>query len=95
MITLKQKDILLKALETYGEEAQIDMCIEELAELQVALCHYKRGRDHNIQEELADVRIMLFQMEVLFGYPRVELEMSMKINRLAERLKSKEGEVEC
>ena len=57
-----QKAILINAMDAYGEESQIDMCIEELAELQVALCHYKRGRDHNIHEELADVRIMLFQM---------------------------------
>lgn len=36
------KEILQKAIDTYGINAQLDMCIEEMSELTKAICKYKR-----------------------------------------------------
>lgn len=63
--------------------------MEEFAELQKELCKYNGGaedREH-IAEEIADVRIMLDQMAILFDVKRKEIEWrEKKLERLAERL---------
>lgn len=78
------------ALAKYGEQAQIDMCIEECGELIVALQHYKRGLaaadHHDIITEIADVQIMCEQMQELFGDSATNTERHRKWNRLVERL---------
>lgn len=53
-----------KALETWGGEDQIFMLIEEMSELVQALSKRKRGLEHNIPEEIADVEIMLSQIKM-------------------------------
>lgn len=55
------------ALALWGAEAQTLMMFEEMAELQKELCKNARGKDNRaeIAEEIADVRIMLDQMEIL------------------------------
>ena len=81
------------ALERYGPSTQIDVMIEECAELIKALCKWKRqmpGTERhkalqNIQEEMADVTIMLEQMKYIFGDPAEAI--SVKLKRLDERLK--------
>lgn len=54
------------ALALWGAEAQTLMMFEEMAELQKELCKNARGKDNRaeIAEEIADVRIMLDQMEI-------------------------------
>lgn len=55
--------LLTRAIRTYGEPAQIDMAIEEMAELTKALCKIKRAQAGcevtaaigNVVEEMADV----------------------------------------
>lgn len=79
----------------YGESAQIMVALEELSELQKELCKFFRhcsdGSDINIDgivDETADVRIMLEQIEMIFGIEDcVAKRMDYKINRLNERLK--------
>ena len=93
-IDLDREKVYIKALETYGEEAQITMVFEEMAELQKALCKYLRKpypKDieiySNIAEEIADVEIMLEQMKLLFEIESaVEKFETMKVDRLKERL---------
>ena len=66
-------DILEEALRTYGAEAQTIMVMEEMAELQKALCKLPRTTSAKergiivlqIAEEIADVQIMLEQMIIL------------------------------
>lgn len=68
-------EVLSSAIHTYGKTGQIRLCIEEMAELTKALCKLYRQSDHeqyqacleNIREEIADVKIMLAQMEMIFG----------------------------
>lgn len=66
--------LLTRAIRTYGEPAQIDMAIEEMAELTKALCKIKRAQAGcevtaaigNAVEEMADVQIMLDQLRIIF-----------------------------
>ena len=86
--TTDHDDILKHALETWGEEAQIVMAIEESAELTHALTGLYRGRaaDGDVIEEIADVQIMLDQLALLFGEGAVEDAVREKLYRLEERL---------
>ena len=79
-----------------GEEAQIVVAIEEMSELTKALSKYLRyyvaeQGDHgqivaDIREEMADVGIMLNQMELIFGDPTEE--EILKLLRLEQRIEA-------
>lgn len=87
------KEILSAALETFGAEAQTLMVMEEMAELTKELCKHARGKDNTdaIAEEMADVYIMLSQMELLHDVEdRVIWWYNAKLARLEERLRSVE-----
>ena len=58
--------VLNRAVNTFGKNAQVDMMIEEMSELTKALLNERRGRANNIAEEIADVKIVLEQMEIIF-----------------------------
>lgn len=67
-------DVLDMAIKTYGEQMQMDILIEEMAELTKELIKTKRrawrddGKyhlDRRVFEEFVDVRIVLDQMELL------------------------------
>ena len=86
----RKNEILVRAVNTYGEMVQTVVCMEELAELCKALSKSIRGSAdyQNIAEEMADVEIMLAQMKIIFSNADdVEAEKERKLNRLAERLK--------
>lgn len=57
-----------RAVDHHGIESQIDMAIEEMAELIVALKHFRRGRNDGSEalQEMADVFIMLHQIRTFF-----------------------------
>lgn len=81
------RDIYDAAITEWGSEAQIDMAIEEMSELTTALLHARRNREANIAEEIADVRIMIAQLELIFkNSDEVEKIKAEKIDRLARRL---------
>jgi hypothetical protein len=76
-----------RALDKWGIENQIKICIEELAELIQVLA--KHGRKINgtsiekIAEEIADVELMIEQMKIAFKiYKDVEKWKDVKIKRL-------------
>jgi len=98
---------LKKAIDKYGNLAQIDMCIEECAELIQAINKMKRincghpafiypqpihsieysQKYFNLCSEIADVKIMLMQMEMIFSKEAIDLSVSRKLERLKKRLK--------
>lgn len=85
----EQKQIEKEAVETYGMDAQLRMLQEECGELIVAVGHYLRGRNGslaNLCEELADVRIMVEQIEIALNNPAVEEWYIRKLERLKRRL---------
>ena len=85
-------EVLIKAIETYGYDTQLNMAIEEMAELTKAICKLKRGGDlkqnnNSVKEEIADVQIMLDQLKIMLSaHTDVSAYDQYKINRLAERL---------
>lgn len=83
--------ILNNAIQTYGIDAQLDMCVEEMSELTKEICKKKRGKNNRnqIAEEIADVEIMLEQLKIMCNISDKEVNnvVFMKICRLEERLK--------
>ena len=84
-----RKQILKAAIKHYGIWPQRDKAVEELSELIRALA--RCDDRENIAEEMADVRIMLDQLEIIFGnHDRVrEIELE-KLMRLNDRVKAYE-----
>lgn len=84
----------------YGSSSQIDVTIEEMSELIKALLKWKRADldglatgTEAIIDELADVRIMARQMEILFQCEdEVERRIDFKVQRQTERLDKWEAE---
>lgn len=64
-----ETEIYEEALDKWGEDAQIQMVIEECSELIQALCKgYRNGLKSeykSILEEMVDVEIMLAQLKIL------------------------------
>ena len=84
---MNRQEICRSALETFGADIQIVVAIEELSELQKELCKYQRGGGDiaHIAEEIADVKIMIAQMEELFECEAfVESWTDAKLQRLKE-----------
>lgn len=82
--------IYKQAIEKWGEDKQIDMIVEETGELLQALMKYRRGKPHNVEEELADVQIMIQQLKFMFDFDLYQEFKFDKIQRLKLRLKEDE-----
>lgn len=87
MTTEERRALLDRAITTYGAPTQMDMAVEEMAELTKALCKVKRVScaAENAVEEMADVQIMLDQLRIIFGRSTAEAE-EYKLERLKKRL---------
>ena len=100
------RDKLLQIINRYGIEHQQRKLEEEVFELQQAITNYEdayeanqiyEGNDYNIpkfrehiEEELADVMVMLEQFVVYYDIEDAQIEQIMcnKIRRQLERMKS-------
>lgn len=82
-----REKILTAAIAHYGRSTQWSKAIEELSELIRALA---RADDaENVAEEMADVRIMLDQLELILGnHNKVRGYEYAKLQRLNLRLKA-------
>ena len=81
--------VCLKAIQKWGEETQLMVAVEEMAELTKEISKHYRGENNldAISEEMADVYIMLAQMEIMLGNERnVKHWFDYKLNRLKERV---------
>lgn len=79
-------------IEAFGNEAQMIVAVEELAELQQEITkklRHKKETVFRLVEEIADVEIMTDQLKVMFGIGEKELatERNYKINRTLEKIK--------
>lgn len=88
------KAICILAVEKFGPESQINMAIEECAELINALCKFRRERvgTFDVVTEIADVQIMCEQLAYMFGEKTVVDERQRKIERLQKRMEKYNGE---
>lgn len=94
-LTIQEMRTLQSAVLTYGADRQTLKAAEELGELIQALCKYQAEaadgdflllRDH-ISEEMADVYIMLAQMEIIYNNKNhVESWIHKKLERLRTRI---------
>lgn len=93
--TPKMKDVLRRALKTYGVQRQVCVSAEELCELSAALMKYARYNTHEealagmrnkITDEVADVLVMLNQLYTIFDLNDEEVNI-----RAMEKLARLEG----
>lgn len=82
---VNQEVICNKAIRTFGERRQVIKACEELGELQTALCKFTLDNKHNVEEEIADVEIMIMQLRLmthLFDVSQIEKIKEEKLKRL-------------
>ncbi|RPI86171.1 MAG: hypothetical protein EHM34_00305 [Nitrosopumilales archaeon] len=88
------KVIVTRAINLWGEPAQINMAIEECAELIVKLVklgRFKNGSEINeVVSEIAYVEIMMAQLRLIFGSDAVDEEKARKLKRLLSRIQDSE-----
>lgn len=90
---LERKNLLIQAIEKWGEQSQLDMCIEECSELIKAIIKSRRasgkewvGKVKEIQEEVADVEIMIEQMRLMLDANEINRIKHAKMERLKNLL---------
>lgn len=82
------KQILIKAIEHFGKDVQIDKIQEEAMELALILHQFKcptKDKDKmlpQVYSELADMKIMMQQAEILFDKDRIDAIVELKLARL-------------
>ena len=87
----EREQIYLKAIKQYGRVAQALVAVEELAELQKELLkniNRNKWNREQIIDEIADVRIMLEQLNFIYGIENDELEerVKEKVERLRQKI---------
>lgn len=90
-----QQKVLIQAIEKFGTPAQVNMVIEECAELIQAIRKYDRkpsdATRNNLLEEMADVLICVEQLVYInYAYEDIPKIIARKINRLSKRMEKGE-----
>ena len=104
--TTMRPEVLRQSVDTYGNETQTDIAIEEMSELSKALLKYRRLEKHledfdceqmklDIYGEIADVIIMLTQLLMIYGgREEIKRYIDRKVSYLEARLRNKANVVE-
>lgn len=86
------KEELIQVIKNYGIHSQTIMLFEEMSELQKEVCklYRKRGTIDHVIEELADVVIMLEQLQLMLNLEENKLQeiVDYKMDRLKKRMES-------
>jgi hypothetical protein len=97
-LSCKQKDILNRAITTWGDRQQVIKAIEEMQELSQALCKWLNLGVQvrapmiesevliSIEREMADVFIMTLQLRKIFGDGFLKGHITDKLDRLERYL---------
>ena len=80
-------NVFKQAIEFYGETNQKRMLQEECAELIQAISKDIRGEQHNVEEEIADVLILLEQVLRIYDKDIVSGWYDYKIKLLKTKIK--------
>lgn len=91
---MTQTQIINKTIEKTGVDNQLNVCMEECAELIQAISKVRRygciaDMRENLIEEIADVRIIISELMLIYGITPDEITgwQNQKINRMQRRLK--------
>ena len=89
----RQRALCERALKAWGVQRQLDMVIEEMAELRKAIMKYRRGQGDKLDllREGVDVQIMVMHLETLFPPSDWEFELIQKLARVQDRLDKRGG----
>lgn len=85
------KEILQKAIDKWGKDTQINKIQEEALELALALNQRKcptkdvEQMEANLYDELADMKIMMAQAEILFDADRINERVKFKLDKLQSK----------
>lgn len=92
----EEKNIIKSTIETWGQEEQIEMMIEECAELIQALQKHKRAiragkldlskEILNVCDEITDVEILIKQMKLIWPKNILKNRKKFKLDRLKYRV---------
>ncbi len=89
--TKMNKEILQKAIDKWGKETQINKIQEEALELALVLNQRKcptkdvEQMEANLYDELADMKIMMAQAEMLFDADRINERVKFKLDKLQSK----------
>lgn len=87
---MKAKLLYQRAISQWGATAQMRMALEECLELAHAIVKFERRvngtKIEQIEEEIADVEIMMAQMRLVFNTKNISRIKAKKIKRLQRRL---------
>ena len=92
---MKRQEIYEKAIRLWGVDLQLGMAIQEMAELTKEITEYWRSKvgSHyreiaigKMQNEIADVEIMMAQLRMMFDTKAITKKKSRKIRRLIKRI---------
>lgn len=87
---MNTKELYQKALDLWGKDLQLNMVFEELGELITKLSRVIRGRINidDLAEEIADVEIMLEQLQFIYNLEEEISDLKIKkLVRLGERIR--------
>lgn len=97
-----ETEILQRAIDRWGVRLQSNQCIQEMAELIVAITKLQQLYDaphteqiaarDNLIEEIADVEIMIDQMKLMYGEQDIRKQRDYKLQRLVNRLDALQDE---
>lgn len=92
----KMQPYYKKAVEKWGENAQYDQTIEEMAELTIAINKLKRMNagekmdgakvKNNLYEEIADVKLCIEELEYMLGKQNIDDAMEKKTKKFLYEL---------
>lgn len=87
---MKVKDFIKHVIGKHGTLLQYIIAIEEMSELQKEISKFIRYGDNqeSIKEEIADVQLVLWELEEMFGIENFDVETAIhaKIGRYLEQL---------
>ena len=105
LVTTKQRELLKKARETYGDTTQILISVEELCELACVCAKFPRYEDPDIArkelhskviDEVADTLIVLDHIVNIFGLTPVEIgnRVDAKMARMKRWLSASDSQAQ-
>lgn len=85
---MQSRTVYKEAVRVFDSSVQIDIMVEECAEMIDALQKHKRMRPCNVSEEIADVEIMAAQMRLLFpGVKEIKIKKMGMLEKLINERK--------